>query len=94
MQWYESSVIMMAPQKTDTAAFVQFVFNNADFNVNTLDGHNTFHSLCGIQCITPARSADAEIAVPRVINPPSAEYVQKRLGFKRSRSKTLLKENH
>ena len=29
---------MMAPQETDTAAFVQFVFINADFNVNTVDG--------------------------------------------------------
>lgn len=31
-------------------SFTQFVFDNADFNVNTLDGLHTFHSMDGIQC--------------------------------------------
>ncbi|ELU12775.1 hypothetical protein CAPTEDRAFT_192603 [Capitella teleta] len=30
--------------------FFQFVFDNADFNVATISGHNTFHSMGGIGC--------------------------------------------
>ncbi|ELU15381.1 hypothetical protein CAPTEDRAFT_199459 [Capitella teleta] len=33
--------------------FFQFVFDNADFNVATISGHNTFHSMGGISCVTP-----------------------------------------
>ncbi|ELU04056.1 hypothetical protein CAPTEDRAFT_206657 [Capitella teleta] len=33
--------------------FFQFVFDNADFNVATISGHNTFHSIGGIGCVTP-----------------------------------------
>ncbi|ELT96415.1 hypothetical protein CAPTEDRAFT_203052 [Capitella teleta] len=33
--------------------FFQFVFDNADFNVATISGHNTFHSMGGIGCVTP-----------------------------------------
>lgn len=32
---------------------VQYVFDNADFNVSTIDGHNTFHQMGGIECLTP-----------------------------------------
>jgi len=31
-----------------TSGFTQFVFDNADFNVATLTGHNTFHGMGGI----------------------------------------------
>ncbi|KMQ84700.1 hypothetical protein RF55_17294 [Lasius niger] len=34
-------------------AFGQYVFDNADHNVCTLDGLNTFHSMGGICCVTP-----------------------------------------
>ncbi|ELU00858.1 hypothetical protein CAPTEDRAFT_194432 [Capitella teleta] len=33
--------------------FYQFVFDNADFKVATISGHNTFHSMGGIGCVTP-----------------------------------------
>ena len=38
----------------DLSGFTQFVFDNADFNVATLTGHNTFHSMSGIACATPS----------------------------------------
>ena len=38
------------------SGFTQFVFDNADFNVATLTGHNTFHSMGGIACVTPPGS--------------------------------------
>lgn len=33
-------------------AFSQFVIDNADFNVNTVDGTDTFHAMGGIHCVT------------------------------------------
>lgn len=38
--------------------FTQFVFDNADFSVATVTGHNTFHSTGGIACVTPPETTD------------------------------------
>ena len=59
----------------DLTGFVQFVFDNADFNVNTLNGKNTFHSMGGIACMTPGGTEDNNIVVPRNLNIPSAEVI-------------------
>ena len=40
--------------------FVQFVFDNADHNTNTLDGRNTFHAMGGIMCVTPLSSVSCK----------------------------------
>lgn len=37
-------------------AFTQFVFDNADVNTTTIDGHGTIHILGGIKCVTPANA--------------------------------------
>ena len=29
----------------DPDGFLQYVFDNADFNIRTIDGHGTFHSM-------------------------------------------------
>lgn len=34
-------------------AFAQWVFDNADFNTRTLDGHGTFHAMGGVVCVYP-----------------------------------------
>ncbi|CAD6231373.1 GSCOCG00012224001-RA-CDS, partial [Cotesia congregata] len=47
-------------------AFFQFVFDNADFNSNTIDGKNTFHAMGGIQCVTPYNSIENDTSLPRV----------------------------
>ncbi|KAK3918980.1 2,3-bisphosphoglycerate-independent phosphoglycerate mutase 1 [Frankliniella fusca] len=53
-------------QITDTShVLVQFVFDNADFNISTIDGLNTFHVMGGIKCISPARTVSLEFDVPR-----------------------------
>ena len=36
--------------------FNQYAFDNADYNVRTLDGHRTFHNMGGISCSTPRTS--------------------------------------
>lgn len=35
---------------TEQNWLTQFIFDNADVNINTIDGNNTFHAMGGIQC--------------------------------------------
>ena len=32
-------------------SFIQFVFDNADFDVHTIDGFHTFHSMGATECV-------------------------------------------
>lgn len=50
------------------------MFDNTDFNVATLAGHNTFHSMGGIACVTPPGTVDNSL-IKRVVNIPHAEEV-------------------
>lgn len=34
-------------------SFIQFAFDNADFNIRTLDGFGTFHAMGGVMVVTP-----------------------------------------
>ena len=45
------------------SGFTQFVFDNADFNIATTTGHNTFHAMGGIACVTPAG-----VVPPRIVS--------------------------
>ena len=48
VQRLENGMISAGEPSHDHEGFTQFVFDNADFNVATLTGHNTFHA-----CVTP-----------------------------------------
>ena len=67
-------IVNESPPK-EPGAFIQFILDNADFNVNTLDGHNTFHSMGGIKCVTPAVVSKSNSPVPRHMNPPKASVI-------------------
>ncbi|KYN28333.1 hypothetical protein ALC57_02246 [Trachymyrmex cornetzi] len=56
VQILEASLIMAPPEVIEPRAFCQFVFDNCDFNVNSIDGYNIFYNMAGIKCITPATS--------------------------------------
>lgn len=45
---------------------MQFVWDNADVNVNTLNGENTFHEMGGIMIITPYFSVLPNNSIPRL----------------------------
>ena len=64
---YENSLLLDSSRPDDTVidGFMQFAFDNADFNTNTLDGHDTFHAMGGIKCITPAMNIERSTTVPR-----------------------------
>lgn len=63
---YLSSLIAAGSPNIGAEAFTQFVFDNADVNVRTLDGLNTFHAMGGVQCITPGSSVDTKVTVQKV----------------------------
>ncbi|XP_044760396.1 uncharacterized protein LOC123317849 [Coccinella septempunctata] len=73
IQIYEASVIMQ-PAKLITHAnsFTQFVFDNTDHNVSTLDGHETFHCLGGIKVSTPDYNIEYEGCSKKLTKMPSA----------------------
>lgn len=50
---YEVSLTMHYSLKIQDGAFIQIVYDNADFNTNTLNGKNTFHFLGCIIIVTP-----------------------------------------
>ena len=56
IQKYESSAAVA--QKSDISEFhphqfIQYAADNVDHNIRTLDGHNTFHGMGMIACVTP-----------------------------------------
>ena len=45
--------------------FMQFVSDNVDHNVRTLDGLNTYHGMGTIACVTPGNKAYSSVRIPR-----------------------------
>lgn len=63
---YINSLINAGSPIVNEDAFIQHVFDNADVNVRTLDGLNTFHAMGGVQCITPDSSVETQLKVARI----------------------------
>ncbi|KAJ8876681.1 hypothetical protein PR048_021128 [Dryococelus australis] len=49
--------------------YVQYPFDNADFNVRTMTGHGTFRSMGGLRFTTPPPSIPS-YTIPHVMSPP------------------------
>ncbi|KAK4315551.1 hypothetical protein Pmani_013242 [Petrolisthes manimaculis] len=58
VQRFENSLISAGKPSYGLQWFTQFVFDNADFNIATLTGHKTFHTMDGIDCVTPPGTVD------------------------------------
>uniref|UniRef100_A0A1B6ETH7 Uncharacterized protein n=1 Tax=Cuerna arida TaxID=1464854 RepID=A0A1B6ETH7_9HEMI len=65
---YQASLINAGTPIIHSNGFIQHVFDNADVNVRTIDGHGTFHAMGGIQCVTPGSCVDTQIKVKRILN--------------------------
>lgn len=63
---------VLHPETNDAKGFIQFVADNADVNVHTLDGLGTFHSMGMINCVTPKAYNENSRGLFRVTNVPSA----------------------
>lgn len=51
---YQDSLLAANCQEFKDDLFSQFVFDNEDCNINTIDGKNTFHCMGGIQNLKTA----------------------------------------
>ncbi|GBO13776.1 hypothetical protein AVEN_34890-1 [Araneus ventricosus] len=76
-QQLELSTIYYPVQPTPAGTFCQYILDNADFNVATLDGLNTFYSMGGIKCITPSCYFPPALSIKRLKSVPTAEEVGK-----------------
>lgn len=65
--------------------FMQFVFDNADHNTNTLDGRNTFHVMGGIMCVTPLSAVSCKKTIKRLSKIPSENSI-KQVGLIRKKT--------
>ena len=64
----ETSLVVAPPEVIKPGGFVQYVFDNCDFNVSNLDGFNTFHNMAGIKCITPKENVINELVEIKKVN--------------------------
>lgn len=62
---FETAALLAGDIDVKKGAFMQMSFDNADFNVRTLDGKNTFHAMGGIICATPYNSMSVQDSLPR-----------------------------
>ncbi|XP_075210329.1 uncharacterized protein LOC142317660 [Lycorma delicatula] len=67
IQLLEASCISRKHPTVLSTGLSQWVADNADFNVNTLDGRNSWHMTALIQCVTPSTSIEQEEPVYRQV---------------------------
>lgn len=82
LKLFELSTIMDPPKmNVEEDSFVQFVFDNTDHNVSTLDGRETFHCLGGIAVYTPEENISYEGGSKKLGKMPTTAVVasQKRI---------------
>ncbi|GBP57162.1 hypothetical protein EVAR_37841_1 [Eumeta japonica] len=87
---FKFSAIMRSLLNIDDQSFSQFVFDNADFNTQTLDGHNTFHVMGDIHCITSKSAIAPDQNIERLKQMPSAKVTG---SFGATELKTFTKKN-
>lgn len=78
---YEAAAVLHRPPHIlppRTGKFIQYVPDNADINLHTLDGHNTLHIMGIIKIITPKSSVIAEEPILRTNILPSAQHFAKK----------------
>ena len=73
VQRFESGLVSSGEPSYFLSCFTQFVFDNADFNVATLTGHNTFHTMGGIACVTPPGNVNKTPIKRNIKLPPAGE---------------------
>lgn len=80
VQLYETSAACQA-QRILVDPFLQFVSDNSDFNIASIDGRGTFHNLGSIEIITPADRLQKRMPIKRLRSqeiPTETELVEKK----------------
>jgi hypothetical protein len=68
---YEESVATMQPPSVGADAYLQFVWDNFDLNVSTLDGKDTIHYLAGMAVVSPGKEMKTDYSVLRKFKVPT-----------------------
>lgn len=72
-QLYEASAALQHEIQIKRGTFIQFVCDNTDFNVDTLDGKGIFYYMGSIEIITPSSGLQDQEPIPRLkAVPPEA----------------------
>lgn len=74
-QQLDLSTIHHPQERIPSTIFCQYIFDNADFNVSTLDGWNTFHGMGGIKCPTSTHALLSSMNAGRLKSAPSQDEV-------------------
>ncbi|GFX96865.1 uncharacterized protein TNCV_1995971 [Trichonephila clavipes] len=75
---YEASATFATPPEIKLGIFAQFVHDNADLNINTIDGKATLHYMGSIEVITSADSIQPGRPIKRLKTlPPESEFAKK-----------------
>lgn len=76
LQLYETIIFLDPPKQiVSNHAFVQFVFDNTDHNISTLDRKKTFHCLGGVAAYTPSNFFDFEGHSRKLTKIPNADII-------------------
>ena len=77
VQLFQASALTFQGEPVLEKCFSQFVFDNADHNVCTLDGFNTFHYMGGIQVVIPHDAIKHQV-IPKLNKlPKSKTFIKK-----------------
>lgn len=76
---FESSCLLNPERENicTSGCFGQYVFDNVDHNVITIDGKGTLHAMAGIECFTPAPKYITANPIPRISKIPAASEIGK-----------------
>ncbi|KAJ8887673.1 hypothetical protein PR048_013891 [Dryococelus australis] len=74
-QFFKVSSIFHPDPTISPGSVVQFAFDNADYNVITINGLGTFHAMGGIKVVTPFQVTSPEEPITRLNNIPTAEEI-------------------
>lgn len=70
---FQSSIVRNPQNYEFENSYIQTVFDNADFNTDTIDGKNTFHAMGSIICATPSSLVQTNKTIERLKVIPSAQ---------------------
>ena len=78
MMLFEASVVNDPENyKLSNDSNVQFIFDNADHNTNTIDGLNTFHAMGRIMCVTPSSAVSSDKMIEKLKQIPTSQNLGK-----------------
>ncbi|KAG5869427.1 hypothetical protein JTB14_003119 [Gonioctena quinquepunctata] len=74
---FEISSTLKTESELCAEGFIQFIYDNANFNTQTIDGYNTFHVMGGMYTVGPASAVPPDATIARLTKIPAAEVIER-----------------